>query len=231
MRVSLGIYCHHGIACGDGSVIHFGRGIFDLENAIVEKVTLAEFCQGKPIEVYQSDATFEAHKILARAKSRLGETGYDLAENNCEHFACWCRTGEHESRQVQVAETLFRQSAAVAGKPFLRRWISKKVSQRVKFAGLCLSRSAMLAATAADTVQATAELVATRAGKTQAQTERIGHRVGFVSSAALGLALGGPVSAATGVGIWAFGQVIASQTLASGKRAMSQVLGSEVTGS
>jgi hypothetical protein len=42
-------------------------------------------------------------EVVARAKSRLGEEGYDLIWNNCEHFATECVTGEGFSDQVAVA--------------------------------------------------------------------------------------------------------------------------------
>jgi hypothetical protein len=41
--------------------------------------------------------------VIQRAKSRLGETKYDLFFNNCEHFATWCKTGLHDSEQVRNA--------------------------------------------------------------------------------------------------------------------------------
>jgi hypothetical protein len=38
--------------------------------------------------------------------SRLGEGNYHLIFNNCQHFARWCATGDHESEQVRsVAAT------------------------------------------------------------------------------------------------------------------------------
>jgi hypothetical protein len=38
--------------------------------------------------------------------SRLGEEDYKLIFNNCQHFARWCATGDHESEQVRsVAAT------------------------------------------------------------------------------------------------------------------------------
>lgn len=39
-------------------------------------------------------------ETIERAKSRLGEEKYALPFNNCEHFAIWCKTGVHESHQV-----------------------------------------------------------------------------------------------------------------------------------
>lgn len=32
----------------------------------------------------------------------IGSSGYDLFSNNCEHFATWCVTGEHNSAQVEI---------------------------------------------------------------------------------------------------------------------------------
>ena len=34
---------------------------------------------------------------------RLGEQRYNLLFNNCEHFAVWCKTGQHRSGQVERA--------------------------------------------------------------------------------------------------------------------------------
>lgn len=44
---------------------------------------------------------------LARADSCVGETGYNLTENNCEHFAVFCKTGHHRSHQVEHVEEVF----------------------------------------------------------------------------------------------------------------------------
>ena len=43
---------------------------------------------------------FSAEKTIERAKSRIGETSYNIVANNCEHFAMWCKTGESVSTQV-----------------------------------------------------------------------------------------------------------------------------------
>lgn len=43
---------------------------------------------------------YSPEETVKRAKSRLGETSYNLALNNCEHFAIWCKTGISESHQV-----------------------------------------------------------------------------------------------------------------------------------
>lgn len=43
---------------------------------------------------------YTPEETVKRAESRLGESGYNLICNNCEHFAIWCKTGVHESHQV-----------------------------------------------------------------------------------------------------------------------------------
>lgn len=58
---------------------------------------------------------YSPEETVARAKSRLGETSYSLPLNNCEHFAVWCKTGVHESHQVNGWGTL------------LMRWLASKM--------------------------------------------------------------------------------------------------------
>ena len=43
---------------------------------------------------------YTPEETVARAKSRVGETHYNLLTNNCEHFAIWCKTGVSESMQI-----------------------------------------------------------------------------------------------------------------------------------
>lgn len=45
---------------------------------------------------------YSPSETVKRAKSRLGECDYNLATNNCEHFAIWCKTGISESHQVNM---------------------------------------------------------------------------------------------------------------------------------
>lgn len=45
---------------------------------------------------------YSPEETVARAKSRIGEQKYALPFNNCEHFAIWCKTGVHESHQINV---------------------------------------------------------------------------------------------------------------------------------
>ena len=43
---------------------------------------------------------YSGEETIRRARSKLGEGGYNLALNNCEHFAVWCKTGVKDSAQV-----------------------------------------------------------------------------------------------------------------------------------
>lgn len=86
-------FTHHGIDCGDGTVIHYdGQRI-----CIISKTA---FAQGKTIHVKEYGKCDADEIVVQRAKSRLGEDKYWPTSNNCEHFASYCKTGKHKSEQV-----------------------------------------------------------------------------------------------------------------------------------
>jgi hypothetical protein len=97
------VYSHHGIDCGDWTVIDFGGQGAGKAGAIIRRVTLAEFAQEAPIRTRPYGSCYPPEVIVARATSMIGRSGYDLFSNNCEHFATWCVTGEHNSAQVEAA--------------------------------------------------------------------------------------------------------------------------------
>lgn len=99
--------CHDGIYLGNGHVIHMvappGAGKV---GARVRVDTLAVFAGGRPVTARSYIGTHDPDAIIARAMSRLGDGGYHLIFNNCQHFARWCATGDHVSDQVDsVAAT------------------------------------------------------------------------------------------------------------------------------
>lgn len=54
---------------------------------------------------------YTPEETVARARSRIGETSYNLLTNNCEHFAIWCKTGVSESMQISgMFQTLLHSS-------------------------------------------------------------------------------------------------------------------------
>jgi len=99
---------HDGIYLGDGLVIHLTGGTPDSGKAAacVQIDSLTRFAAGRPVTVRRYSGAHDPEDIVARAMSRLGEGDYNLIFNNCQHFARWCATGDHESEQVRsVAAT------------------------------------------------------------------------------------------------------------------------------
>jgi hypothetical protein len=105
--------CHCGIYEGDDSVIHFAppNGSKMKEEAVIHRSTLAEFANGSPFHVieFPPEKCLPPEETIRRAHLRLGENTYNLFLNNCDHFATWCKIGEHHSLQID----LFKQIAIV----------------------------------------------------------------------------------------------------------------------
>src|SRR5258705_6886660 len=93
-------YTHHAIDCGDGTVIHYTGEVGQKTNAAIRQTPTSEFAKGSAIEIRFYSRCDEPDPVIERARSRLGETEYNLAFNNCEHFATWCKTGKQQSEQV-----------------------------------------------------------------------------------------------------------------------------------
>lgn len=89
-----GLFLHHGIDLGDGTVAHY------LEGREILRSALDDFSQGQPVSVVPHTECSPQGVTLRRAMGRIGEQNYNLLFNNCEHFATWCKTGRHHSAQV-----------------------------------------------------------------------------------------------------------------------------------
>ena len=92
-----GLFKHHGIDLGDGTVAHY------LEGREILRSSTDDFSQGQPLSVIEHADASPACITLQRAMSRIGEQNYNLLFNNCEHFATWCKTGRHRSGQIDSA--------------------------------------------------------------------------------------------------------------------------------
>lgn len=98
MRDVMGIpYEHHGIDCGDGTVIHYSK----VGTAAVSRTSYERYSWGNPVYTQLYSTCFIPEVVIQRAESRLGEQRYDFFFNNCEHFATWCKTGRNDCRQLQ----------------------------------------------------------------------------------------------------------------------------------
>jgi len=98
---------HDGIYFGNGYVIHLvGPPGAGKAGAHVRMDTLTVFAAGRPVTVRPYAGNHDPDAIIARAVSKLGQGGYHLIFNNCQHFARWSATGDHISEQVDsVAAT------------------------------------------------------------------------------------------------------------------------------
>lgn len=135
-------YDHYGIYAGNKEVIHFTEGVV--------RLTSLQKMKGRSwgyIDVMCFDEKYtksiSLEQSLSRAKSCLGMTGYDLIENNCEHFALWCRTGNAFSTQAFGSNSSAYDVKSMAATGFLSfinipRLISSIYSEEV---GMDVSRT------------------------------------------------------------------------------------------
>jgi hypothetical protein len=113
-------YNHCGIYEGGGRVIHFAApqgAEISQENAVVHRTSLDHFADGCPVKIIEYAEGFSSEETLRRARSRIGERGYDFLTNNCDHFATACKTGEHHSLQVDEAKKVIRVVSTAVGGP------------------------------------------------------------------------------------------------------------------
>lgn len=105
LKVSRGIYTHHGIYIGDNQIIHYSGFAEAFKKGAIEQTSLESFLGGvddfKVVNYPSHQNIYSPEEIVHRAQSCLGEDDYNLFFNNCEHFACWCVTGKSRSEQVQ----------------------------------------------------------------------------------------------------------------------------------
>ncbi len=115
VRVQIGSIFHYGICTGDDRIVAFGLPpIPEYANApdrfLVVETDMDLFCTGRIPEIAILDRAERRKRIPPKetvriARERLGEDGYHLIRNNCEHFANECVFGEKKSLQE---EAMFR---------------------------------------------------------------------------------------------------------------------------
>ena len=126
VRVKVGSYYHHGIFIGNGEVVQFGLpfNVYgDPSEIRVLRSPLSDFCPSDAsfIEVYRFSGKEKKQKasdeeIVRRALAAVGEGGYNVFTNNCEHFANYCVFGKKSSDQIDeiyrnVSEMLKKRNA------------------------------------------------------------------------------------------------------------------------
>jgi hypothetical protein len=119
-RLDKGLPYHHcGIYEGGGYVIHFAApegSEINQKNAVVCQTKLEKFKDGCELKIVEFPQGYTPEETLRRARSRLGEKNYNFAANNCDHFAAWCKTGEHRSIQTDEAKKVIFEFGGDIGK-------------------------------------------------------------------------------------------------------------------
>lgn len=129
--VSRGAYEHYAVYAGDRRVIHYAGDSSDFKERVsIRETPFEEFqkdsseyfvlsFEGRyPVKIHSSTkfisggyfdccnikwrGKYSPEETLKRAYSRIGETRYSVINNNCEHFALWCKTGNAQSTQVKL---------------------------------------------------------------------------------------------------------------------------------
>ena len=101
------LYRHYGVYEGDGKVIDFSSSKgheTDAADACIREKSLDAFANGRECSVDDSvEQKYSPTETVRRARSQIGKRKgeYNLATNNCEHFARECKSGKSESKQVQ----------------------------------------------------------------------------------------------------------------------------------
>lgn len=125
IRVRIGSLWHYGIYVSDAEVIQFGlppRGNPQPAGQIrVCTSTIAEFTGGEIVEVARLSLgervrRIPAKKTIQMARERIGEGGYHVLNNNCEHFVTGCVFGKAHSLQseaaLKCAQGIYSEAAA-----------------------------------------------------------------------------------------------------------------------
>lgn len=116
IRTKIRFYHHYGLYVSDDRVIQFGMpdntGTPN-EQICVLATDIRTFLNGGSLEVAEPDREERrtmrtAKEAVALAESRLGQTGYDILHNNCEHFVNDCVFGAPSSGWLEEARAKLR---------------------------------------------------------------------------------------------------------------------------
>ena len=111
VRIRLGSVYHYGIFVSEDEVIQFGLPPTAENRAAEGEVRVLAtdidvFACGCIVETACLDRSEQRRRVppsetVARARARLGESGYNLIHNNCEHFVNECVFGESRCTQEE----------------------------------------------------------------------------------------------------------------------------------
>ena len=112
VRIKTGSVYHYGVFISEGEVIQFGYPPLPEYAGLnspptVNSVDIDTFCGGRIVERAVPDRAEKKMKLPPEktaqiARSRVGEGGYNIIHNNCEHFANECVFGVRRSEQEEA---------------------------------------------------------------------------------------------------------------------------------
>ena len=116
IRTRFKFYYHYGIFISEDEVIQFGLPLDPGRPAEEIKVIATDvytFLMGGEIETAvpsgeERKKMHSATEIIKTARGRIGEGGYDILHNNCEHFVNSCVFGENSSSFVDSVREKIR---------------------------------------------------------------------------------------------------------------------------
>lgn len=118
IRVGLNGLFHYGIYVSDDEVIQFGYPPIlrdkDKDNIVVVSTSIDVFSCGSFVEVGVLDKkekkeAFDKEVIIENARKRIGEGGYNILHNNCEHFVYECYFGKKYSSQETTMRNKWKE--------------------------------------------------------------------------------------------------------------------------
>ena len=125
IRMPIGELYHYGIYISDNEIIQFGeppvsfiRKDEDIEVCVtdVEGFMCGQFLEVAEFDHKEMKKKRTAEQIIATARARIGERGYNLLHNNCEHFANECVFGECKSDQSDAIRKMWRKKLNLTNK-------------------------------------------------------------------------------------------------------------------
>ncbi|KAE9301538.1 hypothetical protein PF008_g22722 [Phytophthora fragariae] len=100
------MFRHLALYIGDGYVVHFWSDTLGKRSIRIDSVAKVRRASGAPerwteeLDEWMGLEAFPQNVMLERAGSRLGDEGYSILTNNCEHFVTWVRYGQKRSPQI-----------------------------------------------------------------------------------------------------------------------------------
>ncbi|MBP5654452.1 MAG: lecithin retinol acyltransferase family protein [Clostridiales bacterium] len=117
IRVKVRDLYHYGIYASDEEIIEFGpppTSVIRKDDEIEVCVTdwqgflAGGFMECADLSIKERFDRKKPDDTVAAARARIGERGYNILHNNCEHFANECMFGKKESSQEDSVRSFFR---------------------------------------------------------------------------------------------------------------------------